>query len=135
MSRENLEELRVRLLGEERVQQMVQARAYEIYQVRGGQPGFEARDWFQAESEVLAFLIAHESSFADEQPVAEPTALVHASPTPAVSDAEQSSSSKPKDAKRSEKKNAPKPVASKNADAKSKTKRTGKSSGKEKSRS
>jgi hypothetical protein len=61
MTRDSLEELRERLLGQHNVQQMIQVRAYEIYQMRGGQPGGEAHDWFRAESEVLAFLLADES--------------------------------------------------------------------------
>lgn len=44
---------------------MIQVRAYEIYRMRGGQPGHEAQDWFHAEGEVLAFLIAEESRLAD----------------------------------------------------------------------
>ena len=61
MTRDSLEELRERLLSQNNVQQMIQVRAYEIYQMRGGQPGGEAHDWFRAESEVLAFLLADES--------------------------------------------------------------------------
>lgn len=72
MTMDNLEELRERLLREERVQQMVRARAYEIYQMRGGQPGWESHDWFQAEGEVLAFLIANDPRREDEKTVAEP---------------------------------------------------------------
>ena len=56
---ESLEELRHRLLRNESVQEMIRARAYEIYHLRGVQPGGAAQDWFQAESEVLAFLLAH----------------------------------------------------------------------------
>ena len=56
---ESLEELRHRLLRNESVQEMIRARAYEIYHLRGIQPGGAAQDWFQAESEVLAFLLAH----------------------------------------------------------------------------
>jgi DUF2934 family protein len=56
---ESLEELRYRLLRNESVQEMIRARAYEIYHLRGIQPGGAAQDWFQAESEVLAFLLAH----------------------------------------------------------------------------
>ncbi len=68
MNRDNLEELRERLLREENVQQMIRARAYEIYRMRGAQPGAAAGDWFQAESEVLAFLLAHESHRTDAKP-------------------------------------------------------------------
>ncbi|MEK6289341.1 MAG: DUF2934 domain-containing protein [Acidobacteriota bacterium] len=78
MTTENLEELREQLLREERVQQMVRARAYEIYQMRGGQPGWESHDWFQAEGEVLAFLIADESRREDEKTIAETAAATTA---------------------------------------------------------
>ena len=71
MTRETLEELRERLLGQHNVQQMIQVRAYEIYQMRGGRPGGEAQDWFHAEGEVLAFLIARESAQEDEPTPAE----------------------------------------------------------------
>jgi hypothetical protein len=67
MARETLESLRERLLGEHSVQTMIRMRAYEIYQMRGGQPGGEAQDWFHAEHEVLAYLIANESEQGDEQ--------------------------------------------------------------------
>ena len=36
--------------------------------MRGCQPGGEAQDWFHAEGEVLAFLIANESTRAAEPP-------------------------------------------------------------------
>src|SRR5215216_5235518 len=61
MSRESTEELRQRLLRDERVQELISRRAYEIYVMRGGQPGGEAHDWFQAESEILSILIEEES--------------------------------------------------------------------------
>lgn len=35
---------------------LIAARAYEIYQLRGGEPGREAEDWFLAEQEILAGL-------------------------------------------------------------------------------
>jgi len=66
MTTESLEELRRRLLQQESVQRMIQIRAYEIYRMRGCQPGGEAQDWFHAEGEVLAFLIAGESAQNDE---------------------------------------------------------------------
>ena len=62
MSRESLEELRERLLRDEHAQELIRMRAFEIYRLRGEQPGGEAHDWFQAESEVLTFLIEEESS-------------------------------------------------------------------------
>ena len=42
--------------GVEQVREMIALRAYEIYQLRGFQPGHEAEDWFQAEKEILAAL-------------------------------------------------------------------------------
>ena len=68
MATETLEELRERLLNQESVRQMIQMRAYEIYQMRGCKPGGEAQDWFHAEGEVLAFLLADGSTRNDEQP-------------------------------------------------------------------
>src|SRR5215216_184092 len=78
MSRESTEELRQRLLRDERVQELISRRAYEIYVMRGGQPGGEAHDWFQAESEILSILIEEESrstirsSGSDEPQTSEP---------------------------------------------------------------
>jgi hypothetical protein len=59
MTTESLEELRERMLRDQGVREMIRARAYEIYRMRGLQPGGAVQDWFQAESEVLAFLLAH----------------------------------------------------------------------------
>ncbi|HVG22187.1 MAG TPA: DUF2934 domain-containing protein [Blastocatellia bacterium] len=66
MSRESTEELRQRLLRDERVRELISRRAYEIYVMRGGKPGGESHDWFQAESEILSILIEEESRRADE---------------------------------------------------------------------
>jgi DUF2934 family protein len=66
MSREIIEELRERLLRDEQVQSLIAARAYEIYQLRGGESGRESDDWFQAENEVLDHLIENESRRAQE---------------------------------------------------------------------
>ncbi|HKA19548.1 MAG TPA: DUF2934 domain-containing protein [Blastocatellia bacterium] len=87
MTTESLEELQRRLLQQDSVQRMIQMRAYEIYQMRGCQPGGEAQDWFHAEGEVLAFLIASESTRSDEpvtagvqfQPAPEPAPLENTS--------------------------------------------------------
>lgn len=62
MSKESLEDLRERLLRDEHAQQLIRMRAFEIYRLRGEQPGGEAHDWFQAETEVITFLIEEESS-------------------------------------------------------------------------
>lgn len=69
MTTESLEELRERLLRDENVQEMIHARAFEIYRMRGIQPGSAAQDWFQAESEVLAFLLAHQPEQVTEEEV------------------------------------------------------------------
>jgi DUF2934 family protein len=66
MNNDNLQELRERLLREDNVQHMIRVRAYEIYRMRGAQPGAPSGDWFQAESEVLSFLLANESQRLDE---------------------------------------------------------------------
>ena len=146
---ESLEDLRNRLLREERVQLMVRTRAYEIYQMRGGQPGWEARDWFQAESEVLAFLIALESRLEDEKTAAEAIPAVSAreaslvSEAPAVAEAAPGKkalapkASKSRSASRvttakPAKKSAPK-RASKKSESRPKVKGTTKSSKQEKS--
>jgi hypothetical protein len=69
MTTESLEELRQRLLRDKNVQEMISARAFEIYHMRGVQPGGAAQDWFQAESEVLAFLLAHHPEQVTEEEV------------------------------------------------------------------
>ena len=69
MTTESLEEHRQRLLRDEHVQEMIRARAFEIYHMRGVQPGGAAQDWFQAESEVLAFLLAHHPEQVTEEEV------------------------------------------------------------------
>ena len=66
MKPESIEELRERLLREEQVKEMISMRAYEIYQMRGAQPGREAEDWLRAENEILSFLIQEESRRARE---------------------------------------------------------------------
>lgn len=66
MTRESIEELRGRLLRDPEVQTMIRMRAYEIYRIRGGEPGRQAEDWFQAQGEVLEFLIEEESRHAAE---------------------------------------------------------------------
>lgn len=66
MTRESTEELRERLLRDEEVRSMIAMRAYEIYKLRGQEPGRQAEDWFQAENEVLRFLIEEESRRANE---------------------------------------------------------------------
>lgn len=67
MTTETFEELRQAMLRDADVQEMIHARAYEIYLMRGLQSGGAAQDWFQAESEVVAFLLAHHDEQVDEQ--------------------------------------------------------------------
>jgi len=67
MNKDDLQELRERLLREDKVQYMIRVRAYEIYRMRGAQQGAPTSDWFQAESEVLSFLLANESLRLDER--------------------------------------------------------------------
>lgn len=132
MAKETLEELRERLLRQHNVQKMIQVRAYEIYQMRGGQPGREAQDWFHAESEVLAFLFADETARDDDHTRAEPTGSESAANAPAAP-----VTKKPKSGARRKsseaKATAPKKPAAKSvtprrsAPAKSKTTRTSKS--------
>jgi DUF2934 family protein len=57
MKIESYEELRARLMRDPEVRGMIQKRAYEIYLHRGNQPGGEAHDWLQAESEILGQLL------------------------------------------------------------------------------
>lgn len=134
MTRETLEELRERLLRQQSVQQMIQVRAYEIYQMRGGKPGGEAQDWFHAEGEVLAFLLASESAQADEQAEAEIGGAAPASEAPRAAPAAKKprlrAGTKPADAKRAApKKAAPKRATTrKSAESKPKAKKTSKQS-------
>jgi len=137
MTRESLEELRKRLLGQQSVQQMIQIRAYEIYRMRGGHPGAEAQDWFHAEGEVLAFLIAHESAREDDKHDAESPDAAPASATQPATPATRKSGARvtanPAKAKQAApKKTAPKRATPrKSTESRSKTKRTNKQSKKD----
>jgi DNA-binding SARP family transcriptional activator len=110
MTTESLEEHRQRLLRDENVQEMIRARAFEIYHMRGVQPGAAAEDWFQAESEVLAFLLAHHP----EQVIEEQVEQIAATP---VADA-LSEPATPK-------KRKPRSTSKQTAAKKAPTKRTG----------
>lgn len=108
MSRESLEELRERLLRDEHAQELIRMRAFEIYKLRGGQSGGEAQDWFQAQSEVLTFLIEEESRRASDSKTGAATGPVEAASKP-------SSAEPGKPAKRA----APTPTARKTKEASS----------------
>jgi hypothetical protein len=91
MSRESLDELRERLLRDEHAQELIRMRAFEIYKLRGGQPGGEAHDWFQAESEVMTFLIEEEARRTESSETADAGTNSASSP----SNAAAASSTKP----------------------------------------
>ena len=122
MSKQDLDERREELIRDERVRQMIRVRAYEIYQMRGPQPGGQAQDWFQAENEVLSFLIAESRQIENEsrQVENEPsTASAPVAATPAKATATKKSSprvasaAKPSSKKRATRKPAdtkPKPA-------------------------
>jgi len=57
MNNESKEELRRHLLGDQQVQKLIQIRAFQIYELRGGAQGSEADDWFAAENEIISILI------------------------------------------------------------------------------
>ena len=140
MTNESLEELRERLLRQQSVQQMIQVRAYEIYQMRGGKPGGEAQDWFHAEGEVLAFLLASESVQTDEPAKTEsaeatPAPITPPEPARAKKTAPRTRA-KPGDGKPTAFKNAaPKRTSTTKApESKSKPRRTSKQSKAEESR-
>lgn len=103
MTTESFEELRQRMLRDADVQEMIRARAYEIYRMRGLQPGGAAHDWFQAESEVLAFLLAHHDEQVTEsrsEPVAVDSATEPSSQPTAPKKPRQSSASRANSAKK-----------------------------------
>jgi hypothetical protein len=35
------------------IQERIRARAYQLFQERGGEPGHDVEDWLQAEAEIL----------------------------------------------------------------------------------
>lgn len=53
----NVEVLREQLLKDERVQEMIRVRAYEIFEQRGRVHGHDLDDWLQAENEVISRLM------------------------------------------------------------------------------
>lgn len=61
MSKESIEDLRDRLLRDSEIQHLIRMRAYEIYKLRGGEPGHQAEDWLRAEGEILQYLLEEEA--------------------------------------------------------------------------
>ena len=44
-------------------EERIQRRAYELYVLRGNQPGSEIDDWLQAEEDILSVLAARKAKF------------------------------------------------------------------------
>jgi len=118
MANESLEELRERLLRQQSVQKMIQVRAYEIYQMRGGKPGGEAQDWFHAEGEVLAFLLANESEQPDEPAETKAAEVTSAPITPTEPAKPKKTTPRPRSKPGDGKQTATKNVASKRTSTK-----------------
>jgi hypothetical protein len=76
MKLESTEELRALLLADEQVHSLIAMRAYEIFLQRGGAPGHEADDWFQAEAEILTIVIDEEIRRSEALSSPEETAIV-----------------------------------------------------------
>ena len=115
MTTESFEELRQRMLRDADVQEMIRARAYEIYRMRGLQPGSAAHDWFQAEGEVLAFLLAHHDEQVTE-PRSEPIAsssTIAPLPEPVAADSSTELSPQPAAPKKPRQRSAPRTAAAK----------------------
>ncbi len=70
MTSERQERLREQLLGDGEVRAAISLRAYNLYQLRGGEPGHEIEDWIQAEKEILEALIREESQLGAESSAA-----------------------------------------------------------------
>ncbi|HWO03083.1 MAG TPA: DUF2934 domain-containing protein [Blastocatellia bacterium] len=111
MSGESLEELRERLLRDEHTQELIRMRAFEIYKLRGGKPGGEAHDWFQAQSEVLTFLIEEESRSASESQSSAAGAKAAAAPPTLEPDKPSKAASKPRAARKTKEASAEKKPA------------------------
>ena len=73
------EQIRERLLSDEKARESISLRAYEIYEQRGCVPGCELEDWLQAENDILPPLIEEEfqrvaglQATSDEAPAKKP---------------------------------------------------------------
>jgi hypothetical protein len=102
-------------------------RAFEIYKLRGGQPGGEAHDWFQAESEVMTFLIEEESRRRERSETADAGAKSASSPSnaaaaPSTKPAVRKTTAARKTKEASAKKKAPtRPASKKSGDSPAKS--------------
>lgn len=115
MTTESFEELRQRMLSDADIREMIRARAYEIYRMRGLQPGSAAHDWFQAENEVLAFLLAHQDEQVTEprsEPVASPS-TIEPSSDPAAADSSTELSPQPAAPKKPRQRSASRAISAK----------------------
>lgn len=59
-NRESTDEIRMRLLNDPEVKELISLRAYEIYLGRNGEIGSEIDDWLRAENEILAVMLREE---------------------------------------------------------------------------
>jgi len=55
-----IEELRGHLLQDQGIRERISQRAYELHELRGGEPGRDVEDWVLAENEILSPLIEEE---------------------------------------------------------------------------
>jgi len=55
---ESVETVRQRLLADEAVREVINRRAYQIYEQSGSQPGHDIEHWLKAENEIVAHLMA-----------------------------------------------------------------------------
>lgn len=115
MTTESFDELRRRMLRDADVQEMVRARAYEIYRMRGLQPGSAAHDWFQAEGEVLAFLLAHHDEQVTENrsETVPSSSTIEPSPEPVAADSSTELSTQPAALKKPRQRSAPRTASAK----------------------
>jgi hypothetical protein len=68
------EDLRVRVLTDPELREIIGRRAYELYELRGGQSGRELDDWLQAECEVLFTLTTKFAASGNSLPINTPEA-------------------------------------------------------------
>lgn len=47
---------------DEKVQERIRERAYQLYEARGGEPGHELDDWTKAETEMLGSMNVHQAA-------------------------------------------------------------------------
>jgi hypothetical protein len=55
---ESVETVRQRLSADEAVREVINRRAYELYEQSGSQPGHDIEHWLEAEDEIVGYLMA-----------------------------------------------------------------------------